>query len=200
MATLFQNKYRVPSTRHAAWNYADSGMYFVTICTAGMIGYFGKIINEEMCLNNIGRVAGQFWLEIPHHFPNVILDEYVIMPNHVHGIIFIDNDILNHERRDEAVPQRRDEAVPRFYTGKHPRMSEISPQPRSLSVIVGSFKSVCTKKIRSTAPNFSWQPRFYDRIIRNERELHNIRNYIYYNPAKWDIDRNNTCQAIKNYR
>ena len=70
MATLFQNKYRIGFTRHAAWNYANSGMYFVTICTAGRICYFGNIINEKMRLNNIGSMAGQCWLEIPKHFPN----------------------------------------------------------------------------------------------------------------------------------
>jgi REP element-mobilizing transposase RayT len=185
MATLFQNRYRVGSTRHPAWNYADSGMYFVTICAEDRICYFGDIFNEEMHLNNSGRIAGQFWLEIPKHFPNVVLDEYVIMPNHIHGVIFIDNDGVQQNRRDETMPR-----LYTGYTGEHPHMSEISPQPGSLSVIVGSFKSACTKQIRLTIPRFAWQSRFYDHIIRNERELHDIRNYIYYNPAKWSIDRN----------
>ena len=181
MATLFQNKYRIGFTRHAAWNYANSGMYFVTICTAGRICYFGNIINEKMRLNNIGSMAGQCWLEIPKHFPNVILDEYIIMPNHTHGIIFIDNDMPNHKRRD-AIYRVSTGGI----TGKHNPMGT-----NSLGEIIRAYKSAVKRYCTKNNIRFFWQHRFYDRIVRNEHELRNVRDYIYYNPAKWDIDRNN---------
>jgi len=210
---LYKNKYRIKSARYEGYDYSQSGYYFVTICTAGREMYFGEVISEyyngdvsdaSVALSEMGMVANKFWLEIPQHFPNVILDEYIIMPNHVHGIIII-------QRRDEASPRLefgaagesglglknkinsnfhgRDEAVPRLYEGDFPQMSKISPKPASLSVIIGSYKSICTKKINKNI--FSWQPRFHDRIIRNEEELNNIRNYIFNNPIKWALDRNN---------
>lgn len=167
-------KYRIPSARHPEWDYASDGEYFVTICTKNRIYHFGDVINEKMILNDIGKIACQFWLEIPKHFSNVILDEWIVMPNHLHGIIVICNEI------DEI-------------DGEYPQMSKISPKPGSLSVIIGSFKSICKKTINKKYPdiNFAWQSRFYDRIIRDEQELYNIHNYIRNNPIKWDQDRNN---------
>jgi REP element-mobilizing transposase RayT len=189
---LYKNKYRIKSARYEGYDYSQLGYYFVTICTAGREMYFGEVISENcldyngdisdasVALTEMGKIANKFWLEIPRHFPNVILDEYIIMPNHVHGIIIIDKN-------------RRDEAMPRLYEGDFPQMSKISPKPQSLSVIVGSYKSICTKiiNINFLKSDFSWQPRFYDRIIRHEEELNNIRNYIINNPIKWALDRNN---------
>ena len=187
--SVFKDTFRIESARHPDWNYADNGMYFVTICTHNKVCYFGEVINERMQLTSIGQTVNKFWLEIPKHFPNVILDEYIIMPNHLHGIIFICNDDM---RRDGN--GRRDVALQRLYTGQHKFMSQISPQPLSLSTIIRSFKSICTKTINQQylSLNFSWQSRFYDRIIRNEYELRRIRDYVYYNAAKWDTDKNNS--------
>ncbi|MBU0727337.1 transposase, partial [Patescibacteria group bacterium] len=88
--TLFQNKYRVESTRLPYWDYSSDGWYFVTICTKNREEHFGKIQNYFMGLSNIGCTAAKFWNEIPNHFPFTRLDEWVVMPNHVHGIIVID--------------------------------------------------------------------------------------------------------------
>jgi len=185
----FKNKFRINSARHPIWDYADDGIYFITICTQDKINYFGDVVNEEMDLNGVGDVVNKFWLEIPKHFNNVILDEYIVMPNHVHGIIFIDNNDISTER------ERRDVALQRLYDyhGKNRQMSKISPQQKSLSTIIRSYKSICTKIINQKyfTINFAWQSRFYDRIIRNEHELNNVRNYIYNNPYKWTINRNN---------
>ena len=85
----FQNKYRISSTRLKKWDYGWNAPYFVTICTKNMEHYFGKIVDGEMRLSDIGGIAQQCWCEIPDHFPFVILDAFVIMPNHVHGIIII---------------------------------------------------------------------------------------------------------------
>ena len=91
---LFQNKYRIKSTRLQGYDYSRDGYYFVTICTYKHIEFFGKIVNQKMVLSQIGKIAHYFWLNIPNHFQFVILDKFIIMPNHVHGIIIID-DIIN---------------------------------------------------------------------------------------------------------
>ena len=133
-----------------------------------------------MGLNEIGCIVTEFWQDIPNHFDNVQLDEWVVMPNHVHGVIIINNN-------------RRDEALPRLYMGNYPQMSKISPKPESLPVIIGSFKSIVTKTINQkySDAHFSWQSRFYDHIIRDEKSLDDIREYIRFNPLKWELDRNN---------
>ena len=88
--TLFKNKYRTESNRLKNWDYSNNGFYFVTICTKNKENYFGKIRNKKMVLNEIGKITQKYWLEIPKHFLFVKLDEFVVMPNHVHGILVID--------------------------------------------------------------------------------------------------------------
>ena len=86
----FQNKYRIPSARLASWNYNSPGLYFITICTKDRNHFFGEIKNDQMFLNEIGKIADKFWAEIPIHFQNVLLGEFEIMPNHTHGIIIME--------------------------------------------------------------------------------------------------------------
>ena len=95
--TLYKNKYRIESTRLPTYDYSSNGYYFVTICTHKKHCYFGKIINAKMQLSQVGKIAQKHWQEIPEHFDGVDIDEYVIMPNHVHGII-----VINKPRRDVA--------------------------------------------------------------------------------------------------
>jgi REP element-mobilizing transposase RayT len=90
MADKFQNKYRIPSARASWWDYGSNAPYFVTICTKNRKHFFGKIVEGEMHLTEIGQSAYDCWNEIPNHFPFVVLDEFVVMPNHIHGIIIID--------------------------------------------------------------------------------------------------------------
>ena len=87
MNSLFQNKYRIASARHPCWDYGQNAAYFVTICTKNKEHYFGNIDNDKIELSEIGCVAQQYWIDIPQHFPFVILDEFVVMPNHIHGIL-----------------------------------------------------------------------------------------------------------------
>ncbi len=89
---LFKNKYRIPTFRLQKWDYSRNGYYFVTICVKNLDSVFGRFEHGKMILSDIGKIAEQCWREIPVHFPFVILDEFIIMPNHVHGIILIDND------------------------------------------------------------------------------------------------------------
>lgn len=86
----FNNKYRIPSARLQTWDYGNNGLYFITICTKNRENYFGKITEGEMMLSEIGFLANKYWHEIPEHFPFMKLNEFVVMPNHVHGIIIID--------------------------------------------------------------------------------------------------------------
>ena len=176
-------------------------MYFVTICTQNFVEWFGVVNNEKMDLNKMGEIANSCWTKIPNHFPNVELDEYIIMSNHIHGIIGI-NDISRDADHNESndkmksrTNSRRDVAC---NVSTSNRMSKISPKPNSLSVIIRSFKSAVTKLIRkSHNPNFAWQPRFYDHVIRNENSLEKIQNYILLNPKNWDLDKNNLNQDSK---
>lgn len=179
----FKGKYKVASTRLPDWNYAESGYYFITICTKDRVHFFGKIEKGEMYVSEIGKIVRKFWMEIPRHFPFVILDEFVVMPNHIHGIVIINNDeTCNVETLQCNVS-----------TNNYNYYSEISPKERSLSTIIRSYKSICTKIINKTLDTeyFSWQPRFYDHIIRNESALEKIRQYIIDNPKNWDKDENN---------
>lgn len=86
----FKGKYRIPSARLQTWDYGRNAFYFITICTKNREHYFGEIANGQMILSEIGLLANKYWNEIPEHFPFVILDAFVVMPNHVHGIIIID--------------------------------------------------------------------------------------------------------------
>ncbi len=199
----YKNKYIIKSARLDGWDYSQAGYYFVTICTKNREYFFGYVVGKweeaEMQLSEIGETAVKYWLEIPLHFDNVILDEFVVMPNHVHGVIVIDYgndgmDIAIHTRRDVAcnVSTRVDCNV--HVSGKNIQMSKMSPKPKSLSAIIRSFKSAVTNTINQKYPenNFAWQTRFHDRVIRNEFELNNVRNYIFNNPGKWHLDRNNS--------
>src|SRR5690606_30614049 len=138
------------------------------------VPFFGEIKNGIMGLNEMGCIAAAFWQEIPLHYPNVFLDEWIIMPDHIHGIIIIDN----------VIP-------PPVGAGHCPAPTGFAYYGQ-LSKTIKSFKEACTKKIRQKAggAGFGWQRSFYDHIIRDERSLNAIRRYIQKNPMKWDGDRN----------
>lgn len=108
------------------------------------------------------------------------MDKFIVMPNHMHRIVIIDNDLNSRDVPSECL-----------YTGNHPNMSNISPKKTSISHMIREFKSAVTKIVRQSIPEFSWQSRFYDHIIQNEISLYNIRRYINYNPKMWNRDRNN---------
>jgi len=177
-AERFRGKYRIETARLKNWDYGSSGYYFVTVCVKNRECVFGNVDDNKVILSEIGKIAEKFWLEIPAHFPFVKLDEFIIMPNHIHGIIIIDN------HRDVAcnVSTRTNNKI----------MSIISPKRGSLSTVIRSYKSNCTKTINKTQNNiyFQWQLRFYDHI----KSLNNIRNYIINNPLNWDKDEENQAR------
>ena len=210
--TLFKNKYRIKSTRLNRWDYSQEGAYYTTICTKNRELYFGDVKHGTMELSDIGEIARQYWREIPEHFPNTELDEFIVMPNHVHGIIrIVNNDgIDSHACIDPRVctcPRVCRDAINRVSTPE-PNTSEPNgaAQKRggitgknnpmnknSLSRIIRWYKGRVTYEINrlGNGISFQWQPRFHDHIIRNEESLNKIREYIRNNPLKWESDRHN---------
>jgi putative transposase len=180
--TLYKNKYRVESTRLPNRDYAANGLYFITICTDKRQCFFGDVKEFEMQLSAIGEIAKQFWSEIPSHFQYTNIDSFVIMPNHVHGIIIIDQP-QNVETQNFASPNISD-ASNKFGALK----------PGSLQAIVHSYKSAVTRWCRKNGhESFRWQERFHENIIRADDSLDNIREYIKNNPAKWEYDKDNNA-------
>lgn len=170
----YKNKYRIESARAHWWDYGWNGAYFVTICTQNRRHYFGEIRRGIMGLSENGIIAHQCWIDIPNHFPFVKLDAHVIMPNHVHGIIIIDKP---DDGRDNGRP-----------TPNNPK-NKFGPQSKNLASIVRGYKIGVTKNARLIDPDFAWQPRFHDHIIRNTGEFDRIANYIHNNPLNWNNDK-----------
>jgi len=170
MAEPYKNKFKTEHIRLQSWDYTNPWWYFVTINTKNHQEIFGIIKNGKMNLNDVGKIASKHWSEIPEHYTSVELDYFVIMPNHLHGIIILNN----------------------VETGHAPSLQSLNTSIPSLGNIIGSFKSAVTKWCNANNHKyFAWQPRFFERIIRNEKELNNIRKYIEQNPLKWEIEKNN---------
>ena len=194
MSEKFQNKYRIPSTRLQNWDYGWNAIYFVTICTEGRECCFGDVIDGKMQLSEIGTIAMKYWNEIPKHFPFVVLDEFVVMPNHLHGIIIIDkpnningDDVKKRQCLVSTIHKQPPENIsPKQCIGQKRFQNQ---GKNTLSSIIGSYKSVITKNARQMHSGFAWQARFHDHIIRNDISFLHIRNYIYENPAKWTDDK-----------
>ena len=143
------------------YDYSQNGMYFVTICTQNKKHFFGKITNDEMKLNQCGKIVYECLVDIPNHFDDVIVNEFVIMPNHIHAIIEIVVD------RHVCPLQRR--------------------QQQLLPKVIGGFKASVTKNINNKfgKNNFKWQRSYYDHIIRKEESLKKIQEYIMINFSEW---------------
>lgn len=184
MSGKFQNKYRKNSIRLQQWDYGWNAAYFITICTHNRICYFGNVTDGQMVLNNIGEIANDVWLQIPDHFPFARLGEHIVMPNHVHGIVVIDkpDDVPPSEARLIA-PLYIGNDIPGGITGyKNPMLHQ------NVSRIIRWYKGRTTFESRKTMPRFTWQPKYYDHIIRNNQSFQRISAYIVNNPLKWRDD------------
>ena len=170
------------SIRLKEYDYSQSGAYFVTVCTNNRECLFGEIVDGEMVLNDAGRIVQAVWNSIPKHFDRVELDQFVITPNHIHGII-----TLNSENVGAGFPHPT--------TFPHPNENEgRGNRAPTLGTIVAFFKYQTTKRINElheTPGQKLWQRNYYERVIRNENELNDVRQYIVDNPAKWDTDEEN---------
>jgi len=169
------------SIRLKGYDYTQPGAYFITICTRDRVCLFGEVIDGEMRLNPLGEIVRQCWWAIPEHFSHVVLDEFVVMPNHVHGIIVI---MATHDvGATHASPLR-----------VRPR----GPQRQSIASIVGSIKSAAAKRIneyRGTPGAPVWQRNYYEHVVRDDQPLNHIREYIATNPLRWHLDRENPLQT-----
>ena len=160
------------------YNYAQNGYYYVTICTKDREHLFGEICEADIQLSPIGNIAKQYWEEIPRHFTYALLDEYIFMPNHMHGIIRIEYD--NNEYCRNAINR-----VPTGCGGITEQYNSMGKQ--TLGEIIRWFKGRSTYEIHKLFPTIEiWQPRFYDHIVRNEHDLERIRKYIILNPKRWE--------------
>jgi len=166
------------SIRLRDYDYSLAGAYFITICTKNRECLLGDVVDGEMRVNEYGRIVETCWNEIPLHFPDTEIDQFAIMPNHVHGIIFISNIV--------------------GATHASPLRNTSGPKSRSIGAIVGSFKSAVAKRInelRNTHGVPVWQRNYYDHIIRDEDNMNQIREYIINNPLKCAEDEENPLRG-----
>ena len=176
---LFRDKYRVPSTRLPGYDYGQSGAYFVTICTAGRLPYFGTIEVPGgdwdaafVRPTAIGQRVLSGWASIPHFASFVTLDAFVLMPDHVHGLLLFD-------KHEPAGPPQ-------------PYENRFGSQRENLASVLRGFKSGVSTFARTQALEFRWQPRFHDRIVRSDQELARIHHYIVTNPTRWQTEQANS--------
>jgi REP element-mobilizing transposase RayT len=159
------------SNRLKNWDYSENGFYFITICIKERRCLFGDLMDGEMILSEYGRIAKKCWEDIPGHYEKVELDVFVIMPNHIHGIVSI------------------------VRTGRHacPLRNRSATQYSILSNVIGSYKSAVTRQINRSNKDlgFEWQRSFHDHIVRTDYSLDKICRYIINNPLKWDLDKQN---------
>ena len=200
------------SIRLQGYDYSQDGLYFLTICTQNKEWYFGEVRNHKMVLSEMGKVVEICWNDIPNHFPQIILHEHVIMPNHIHGIIEIHKTGFDGQNHNGAIGQiiaemdgQNDGAIARGFVGANNHSplptttvvptSSTSPAPpsqqrptgtsRTVGSVVRGFKIGTTRQI-----GFSpWQRNYYEHIIRHDVAYQHIAQYINQNPAKWHDDR-----------
>ena len=161
------------SIRLQGYDYTRPGAYFVTICSADRQCILGKIVSGQCNLSDLGKTVAAFWEEIPRHFAHATLDEFVVMPNHLHGIVVLSG------RRDTAC---RVPTTEQF--GK--------PVAGSLPTIVRAFKSAATQRVNrvhGVQGARIWQGNYYEHVVRDEASLNRIRHYIETNPQRWELDR-----------
>jgi hypothetical protein len=185
--TLFRSRYRIETTRLKNHSY-KYGWYFVTICTRHRVQWFGEIRQGKMVLSEAGKIIHNEWMKTASIRSSVTLDAWCIMPDHLHGILIIrrsfnDNgeSVVGGGVRGAVETPRR--GVSTKYSIKFPPKNW---SPGSLGAIINQFKSICTKRIRDAGfPEFQWQSRYHDRIIRSPGGLNAIRKYICANPEHW---------------
>jgi len=191
------------SIRLPGYNYSSIGYYFVTICIQNpKQKLFGDVVDGKMVENEYGGIVRACWHDLPNHYANVVLDEFIIMPDHIHGIIRLV------DRRGTAANMGAGVSVGAGFVGAglkpaptnaEPDMTNIThgnaepvtttPKRHGLSEIVRAFKTFSSRKINKIGQSFQWQRNYYEHIIRNDKSLFIIRKYIRKNPLQWTIDK-----------
>ena len=180
------------SIRLQGYDYTRQGAYFVTICTRNRACLLGDIVEGRMHLSEAGRLAQVAWEDLPHHYPHVQIDVWVIMPNHIHGIVILtEAQATDDDMRVGADPKTDVGAISKINVG-----AGLKPAPthHGLSEIVRAFKTFSARRINAlhnTVGTPFWQRNYYEHIIRNQSALDRIRQYIADNPARWSEDLEN---------
>ena len=171
-ADKFDDQFRIPSARWAGYDYGQSGMYFVTICTQDRIRYFGEIIlpggdwdSAELQPSPQARIVQACWLQISSRLPFVSLDAFVVMPDHIYGLLLFD-------KPDEQNPPLNYQNI-------------FGPQRDNLAAVIRGFKSGVSALAKQNGLVFGWQSRYHDRVVRNDNESKKIQQYIANNSARW---------------
>jgi REP-associated tyrosine transposase len=157
--------------RLASYDYSEDGAYFVTAVTEGRAALFGRIDDSEMRLSQLGAIVEACWFDLPKHYNHLVVDEFIVMPNHIHGVVWL---------RRAGRP------------GFKPAPTNDGSRPHVLPEIVRAFKTFSARRInalRGTSGVAVWQRSYYERVIRDNRELNAIREYIRSNPVNWQLDR-----------
>lgn len=179
----FKNKYRIPSARAQWWDYANAGAYFITICTANRQCFFGDVGK----MTESGKLAQKYWNDIPNQFSFIELGAFVVMPNHIHGILIINENVETRLIGCTDAINRISTPSPKMQGGvtglKNPMLHN------NISRVVRWYKGRCTFEIRKINANFAWQSLFYDHIIKNNESYQKISNYIVLNPENWINDK-----------
>ena len=189
-------KHHRRSIRLKDYDYTQAGAYFITLCVENRACVLGDVIDGEMQLSPSGAIVAEAWEWLAQQYPYVAIDEYVVMPNHFHGIIVIDAPTVGAVREPPNEPPNEPPTIPSPSTPTVGAVREPPNKPprKSLGRLIGAFKTVSTKRINelNTTPGISfWQRNYYEHIIRHENALDRIRRYIIRNPMKWAIDRQN---------
>ncbi len=167
------------SLRLSGYDYSQNGAYFVTVCTRNRESLFGEIEDGNMFLNSYGQIVSDVWSHLPDHYFHVQSDQFVVMPNHIHGIIVSNRDVVG--------------------AGLKPARTKPAPTDGSIKIhalpeIIRGFKTFSSRRInemRGTPATQFWQRNYYEHVIRNGADLNSIRQYIIDNPARWETDREN---------
>jgi REP element-mobilizing transposase RayT len=193
MTDKFKNTYRIPPARWQDWDYGANAAYFVTVCTAHREWFLGEISDGVMCLSEIGKIVLDEWLKTPGLRPdmNIMLGEYVVMPNHFHGIIVIGENRYNMGDDSDGgrgAVETRCIASLQQQQQRQWQSNRFGAQSKNLASVMRGFKSAVTKFARMNGISFAWQTRFHDRVIRNFDELNRIVHYINGNIENWPDD------------
>ncbi len=208
------------SIRLKDYDYSSAGAYFVTICTHDKECWLGDVVNSEMLLSEIGQIAEALWLEIPQHFENVILDDFIIMPNHLHGIVLNTDSrgvqlnastktnyystispkkntlsVVIHNNRMGLInqtPTTNKRIIQPIAPEQDDRWTLMKNPNQTLGKIIRFFKAKSSKLIHDSGfHDFRWQRNYYERVVRNQKELNRIWQYIANNPLQWESDNEN---------
>ena len=183
MSDRYKGKYRGQTFRLKNWDYSSEALYFITICTQDREKFFGEIRFGKMHLSDIGQLAEKFWFEIPNQFDFIQLDEFIVMPDHIHGILEIvksdDRNVFDCRGAINRTPTIENQINGGFAGIKNPMFHD------NISRVIRWYKGRCSFEIRKIESEFKWQSLFHDHIIRDDESLQRIREYIRENPKNW---------------